>query len=409
MDESAPAPTGTHGDRWRALGDTGGLRLERAELLEVRLTFRQPVTTAVGVHHVRPLVLVHLTCRDGDGVAVEGWGECAALVDTTYDPEDVTAAWATLEHELLPELLASAVRDGGLPAVGRLAEVVDPSGRPLAWSAMEMAVGDAWLRATATSLGGLLGIGRATVAAGAVLGLPVSVDGLVADIARLDDEGFARVKVKVAPGAEALIAGALGGAGAHLPVQVDANGAYGPGTVADLRTLDGLHLLCIEQPLARDDLGGHRDLAATLTTPVCLDESLDSPGRVVEAVGMGACSVVCVKPARLGGIGAALDVIDWCRATGVTWWMGGMFESGLARRTLVALAALPGPTLPGDLAPPSGYLVDDLTAPMGVSRDPVTGRLALAVHDGPGVAPEPSADALASARVRRSVLPGPTG
>ncbi len=84
-----------------------------------------------------------------------------------------------------------------------------------------------------------------------------------------------------------------------------------------------------------------------LVTPICLDESLDSPARVLGAVGMGACAVVCVKPSRLGGIGAALDVIDWCRSVGVTWWIGGMFESGVARRALVALAALAGPTLPG--------------------------------------------------------------
>jgi O-succinylbenzoate synthase len=111
---------------------------------------------------------------------------------------------------------------------------------------------------------------------------------------------------------------------------------------------------------------------------------------------------VCVKPARLGGIGAALDVIDWCRAAGVTWWMGGMFESGFARRTLVALAALPGPTIPGDLAPPTGYLTDDLVAPMVTGRDPDTGRLAVAVHDGPGLAPEPSSATRRAARVSRT-------
>ena len=201
--------------------------------------------------------------------------------------------------------------------------------------------------------------------------------------------------------------GALDGRGPGIPVQVDANGAYGPDTLTGLHLVDGFGLLCIEQPLARDDLTGHVDLAASLTTPVCLDESLDSPGRVVEAVGLGACSVVCVKPSRLGGIGAALDVIDWCPTVGVPWWMGGMFESGFARRVLVTLAALPGPSFPGDLAPPAGYLAGDVVGPMVADRDPVTGRLHLVVHEGPGVAPEPDATAVDAMVVRRIMLPVP--
>jgi O-succinylbenzoate synthase len=402
-------PSGPHGRQWRALGADGGLAIERAELLEVSLPFRHPVATAVGTHRVRPLVLVRLICRDGSGEVVEGWGECAALEDTTYDVEDVATAWTALEGDLLPRLLAHAGRRGGLPSVGRLGTLADPTGRPLAWSAMEMAVADAWLRASDTSLAGLLGVGQATVPPGAVLGLPLSAASLLADLERLGGEGYARVKVKVAPGAEPVIAAALGARRPNtLPVQVDANGAYDNRTAADLRTLDDLGLLCIEQPLARDDLAGHRDLAASLVTPICLDESLDGPARVLVAVRMGACTVVCVKPSRLGGIGAALDVIDWCHSVGLTWWIGGMFESGVARHTLVTLAALPGPTLPGDLAAPETYLTRDLVAAMGAHRDPVTRRLALPVHDAPGVAPAPSGDALASVLVRRWTIPRAT-
>ncbi len=39
---------------------------------------------------------------------------------------------------------------------------------------------------------------------------------------------------------------------------------------------------------------------------------------------------------------------------------------------------------------------------MSTHRDPVTRRLVVPVHDGPGLAPVPSVDALASGLVRRS-------
>ncbi len=71
------------------------------------------------------------------------------------------------------------------------------------------------------------------------------------------------------------------------------------------------------------DLAAHARLAARMRTPICLDESLGSPADVVAALAMGACSVVCVKPARLGGLGAALQVIESCAAAGVPLWIGG--------------------------------------------------------------------------------------
>jgi O-succinylbenzoate synthase len=402
MDERIEPPPGPTAVAWRRLGEDGGLRVRSAQVLQVELPFLRPVTTAVGVHRHRPLVLVRLVCRSADGALVEGWGECVALADTTYDDEDAAGAFTALGDDLLPALLASVSRDHGLPSVATLPEAVPRADRPLAWSALEMAVGDAHLQAGGRSLADVLGVTVRQVAPGAVLGLPTTSDALLADLGRLQSLGYARAKVKVAPGMEQVLVEALtdrdsGG----IPVQVDANGAYGPTTLGGLDELDRLGLLCIEQPLD-DDLEGLRALASRLTTPVCLDESLTSPARVVEAVTTGACSVVCVKPARLGGIAAALDVIDWCTSAGVTWWIGGMFESGFGRQVLTVLGALPGVGLPGDLAPTATYLGADLVGPPTVTRAPGSGALHIDVYDGPGVASSPSADAVEAVLVRRT-------
>jgi O-succinylbenzoate synthase len=410
MDERIDPPPGATARAWRRLGEEPALLLESARVLQVVLPFLRPVTTAIGVHRQRPLVLVHLVCRTADGSTVEGWGECAALADTMYDVEDVESAFTSLRDDLVPDLAGAAVRRGTLPSVGSLPGTVLPGDRPLAWSALEMAVGDVHLRAAERSFADVLGVSGSRIAPGAVLGLPTSTDALLADLGRLEAAGYARVKVKVAPGIEHVLVDALRArADGGIPVQVDANGAYGSATLDELDALDGLGFLCIEQPLDRDDLEGHRALADRLTTPVCLDESVCSPGRVVEAVTSGACSVVCVKPARLGGIAAALDVIDWCTSTGVPWWMGGMFESGFGRRVLTALAALPGAGLPGDLAPASTYLAADLVGPPDVSVDPGSGRLLIAVHGGPGVAPAPDAAVVNATLVRHAQVPVPPG
>ena len=142
----------------------------------------------------------------------------------------------------------------------------------------------------------------------------------------------------------------------QLRLQVDANGAYAEGDVAHLGGLDRFGLLCVEQPFDPPDLEAHARLARRMATPVCLDESLDSPATVERALALGACSVVCVKPARLGGLGAALQVIESCTATGgpavdgghvrVRLCPGGQHHPGRAARLLVARGPEPGPHLP---------------------------------------------------------------
>ena len=93
---------------WSVLGGDGRVALEAVELHRVEVGFRRPVRTSRGVHRRRPLVLVRVLGTTDHGEAVEGWGECAALADSAYDPEDAEGAASTLEHILVPSLLASA-------------------------------------------------------------------------------------------------------------------------------------------------------------------------------------------------------------------------------------------------------------------------------------------------------------
>ena len=392
-----------------AAGADNALALDGVDLWWIELPFVRPVGTAVGVHTVRPLILVRLRCsRIVDGAEVFGWGECAALGDTTYDTEDVSSVFATLESTLIPSLLSgSAEGDGALPSIRELGPILAASlGTPLAAAAMEMAVADAHLRASGRSCADLIGVAGARVEPGAVLGIPESAEQLLASVESLAAAGYVRVKVKVAPGTEfdtvsALAQWSATHAGATPRFQVDANGSYRPDQADLLVRLDPFGLLCIEQPFDRDDLDSHRALASRMTTPICLDESLDGPEPVVEAVTSGACSVACVKPARLGGIDAALEVIEWCTANMVPWWIGGMFESGYGRRVTIALGALPGLRLPGDLAPPESYLALDLVDTQAASMDTGSGRLAIAVSDVPGMGPLPDPDVLEACIVDR--------
>ncbi len=354
------------------------------EIRLVELELRHPVRTSRGEHRRRPVVLVHLVGTEG-GDPVDGWGECAALADTTYDAEDADRAFSSLEHTLGPALLSA--RKAQLPSMGDVASLrwLAPDA-PLAYAALEMAVADTHLRATGTSFAELIGVpqDQGPLPVGAVVGeFGDDLDGLIDRIDALVAQGYARIKMKIGRDADVEPVEAVRRAHPGLILQADANEDYTEADIDHLAALDRYGLACLEQPFGRDDLATHARLAQRIATPVCLDESLDSPGKVASALEMGACSVVCVKPSRLGGIGPALEVIRVCAASSVPVWIGGMFETGFARAANTTLAAASGSQWPGDLSPAGSYLRQDLIPPAAQSDDPrtaVPGR-------GPGMGP----------------------
>lgn len=386
-------------EAWSTIGSEHALALAAVELWLVELPFIRPIHTAGGTHRSRPLVVVQFGATQ-DGSPVEGWGECAALGDTSYHHEDVEKSFAALEGSLIPALLEQVSLDGNrLPSPAAMDGLKGSApGASLAFAALEMAVADAHLRAEDRSLAALLGVEGQTVELGAVVGRLSTIDTTVAAVTSLVDDGFSRVKMKIGPGWDVDPVAAVVSAAPGLRLQVDANGSYARSDSERLADLDRFGLLCIEQPFDRDDLEGHARLAARITTPVCLDESVHSPEAALRALAMGACSVVCVKPSHLGGIGAALDLVETCAAAGVPMWMGGMFESGYARGVNTTMASLPGFAWPGDLSPARAYLGDDLVPRPQLARTGPDGRLAAAVPLGPGMGPPPDLRVL----IRRS-------
>ena len=384
------------------------MRLRLVELYRVDLAFCSPVTTAAGAHTRRPVAFVRVVAHEA-----EGWGECAALAEGTSVDPAFDAVLGALEESGVGRLLAAvAARDGELPPASQVPALFGSG--PVAHfvaATLEMAVLDAELRASGEPLWARLGVEEAVATAGVpvghLVGIPEdrSVDALVARVDVLvRSASTARVRVKIEPGWDTEPLRALRDAFPSLALQADANGSYrwevaGAGGGRDgggrdgglddarrLAELDGLGLSCIEQPLPPADLAALAQLAARLDTPVALDESLTSLGRVRDALRYGACGVACLKPARLGGLLRAKTAVNACRESGAGAFVGGFFESGFARAANAALAGLAGFTLPGDLSDPAEYLAD----PERVAVYPGLDGALVRPFGGPGVAPPPS-------------------
>jgi O-succinylbenzoate synthase len=169
-------------------------------------------------------------------------------------------------------------------------------------------------------------------------------------------------------------------------LQVDANAAYRVEDAEHLARLDEFNLLLIEQPLPEEDLVGNVELAKRVRTPICLDESITTIEVARGALDIGACSIINIKPGRVGGYLEAKKIHDLCLARGVPVWCGGMLETGIGRAANLALAALPGFTLPGDTSASKRYFATDVTTPFEL-RD---GYIDVPTGPGIGVTPIPS-------------------
>jgi o-succinylbenzoate synthase len=362
------------------------MRVERAELLTVQLPLVTPFRTSYGESVLERKLLVRMTTDRG-----EGWGECAAQAAPLYLSEYLDGAREVIATYLLPRLAAAELTP---PAVADLLAPV--RGHRMAKAALEMAVLDAWGRAGGRSLASLLGATRSRVPAGVALGIAPSLFELLEAVGSYVAEGYGRVKLKIEPGWDVEPVRAVRERfGDALLLQVDANGAYSLRDTDRLCELDAFDLLLIEQPLPEDDLRGHAELARRLNTRICLDESITSCAGAELALELGACAVINIKPGRVGGLLEAQRIHDLALARRVPVWIGGMLETGVGRAANVALAALPGFTLPGDLSASRRFYAQDLTAPFTLDDGHLT------VPTGPGLGVEIDPDVLAGVLVDR--------
>ncbi len=354
------------------------MKVTGVELRRIAMPLVAPFRTSFATMTSRDALLVRVVTSDA-----EGWGECVAMSDPLYSCEYVDAAAQVLRRYFVPAIAALDRLDAN--AVGpALAQF---RGHRMAKAALELGVLDAELRAEGRPLARELGAVRDRVPCGVSVGIMDSIPELLDSVEAYLEAGYLRIKLKIEPGWDlAPVAAVRERFGDELLLQVDANTAY---TVADARhlaRLDPFDLVLIEQPLDEEDVLGHAELARQIRTPICLDESITSARAAADAIRLGACSIINIKAGRVGGYLEARRVHDLCLAHGVPVWCGGMLETGLGRAANLALAALPGFTLPGDTSGSDRYYQSDITTAF-VVRD---GHLSVPTGPGIGIEPQPA-------------------
>jgi len=317
------------------------------------------------------------------------WGESCPPYIPAYSADHTLATYHTVREHLAPRLIGQDVHT----AQALLDRIDFVKGNQFARAALEIAWWVLEAKRQGVPLHVALGGKADTVAVGADFGVQDSLDILMQKIQGSIDQGFPRIKLKFRPGWDLDMVAAVRSTFPKLTFHIDCNAAYSPADTELFRKLDRYQLAMIEQPLADDGMSlvNHADLQARIETPVCLDESALSLTHVEAAIRLGACRVVNVKMARVGGLEASRRIQALCAGHGIPCWIGGMLETAIGGAICAELATLPNFTYPGDIFPSSNFYANDLGKPEIV----LTGGGEVATSRVPGIAQAPDPELLA--------------
>jgi L-Ala-D/L-Glu epimerase / N-acetyl-D-glutamate racemase len=286
---------------WRSRAYDRLVRLEEIEVIPYSLPFRDPYLTARGELRERKLILVRIR-----GEGVEGLGETAALslrggpgIDVIAD-EIRERCWpGLLEGTLDPKRIWSAIarcRNRGASAQ--------------AVAAVDIALHDLVGRASSDPVWRLLGAAEASpVVCNATLPAanPAATRVIAQDWAA---EGFRTFKLKVGlAGDVTQVATVRQTLGDEIAIRVDANGAWSVDDAADrIEALAQHQIELAEQPVGTFEQ--MVDVRRRVKVKVAADESLVSPFDARRARELDACDLAAIKIAKVGGLGAALEIAE---------------------------------------------------------------------------------------------------
>ena len=330
------------------------MRIDRLDVYHVSMPLLYPWRTAYGEDYDIQSVLVKAVSGEH-----EAWAESSPLRAPTYLTESAISVFHHVTEFFGPHV------------VGREYDTADEvnsrlelfKGNSFGKAAIEIAWWALQSKISRTPLHRLLGGETREVQAGADFGIQDSIDMLLGNIQGAVDAGFPRIKLKAARGWDLDMLKAVTSTFPDMTFHIDCNSGYTLDDLPFFKAIDHMGLAFLEQPLHYADVLDHAELAKQIETPVCLDESIVSPRAAEQAIRVGACKYINIKPARVGGLANSIAIHDMARDAGIPVWIGGMLESAVGSSVCVELATLPNFTYPGDLFPTSRFYERDLANP----------------------------------------------
>lgn len=364
--------------------------IKKIEVFHLSMPMKFSFKSSQAVLNHRETLVIKVT----DELGNSGFGEVVAFNEPFYTQETLPHSKEVLLHRFLPLLLEKEI-----PHPFEIHSWLDLS-YPMAVAGVESALLDGFARRQQQSIMETVFHEETqdTIDGGMVLG-DLDLTTLLTQIEEYHQEGYVRFKIKIKPEDGFAKLKTARKKYPDLMLLADANRSFKDEHISELRKIDGLGLLCLEEPLASGDLADYQRLQEQMTTPLCLDESIQTMEDFLEAIELRACQVVNLKVGRVGGMAYVKQMIETCRKHKIHYWIGSMMESGISKILHVHLASLKDNYIPGDLSSSRRYFARDVIQPE-ITVD--KGRIK--VPKGPGLGVEIDEEALNYYTIDHSVL-----
>ncbi len=355
------------------------LKIRAVEAIRVQVAGARDFRISEGRTRTHTSTIVRLLSEDE---GIEGIGEivCAPPGKPEELADEIAAA---VRDAVTPALVGVAVADRNL-ACARVEAALKE--RPWTKAAVNVALHDLQARALGVPVTDLLGgrVHERVPVIGPVVGI-MAPEAMAAQAAAEVAEGFQAIKIKVGETVSsdiARVAAVREAMGAQTALRVDANDHYrAADAIRLIRAIERYDIEHVEQPVARRDILGMREVRNAVGVPLMTDDMVATPLEAMNVIRLGAADRMKVKVTK-HGLDGARAIIAMLEAAGLTAVLGHVFEMGLAAVAEAQLAAcaanLAAPHEIGSMKPmgtADDVLVEDLWPQPGFIRLP----------DGPGL------------------------
>lgn len=367
------------------------IQIEKIILHRINMPLRTPFKNSRKIVKEKDIFVIELVDQDG----LRGFGESVAFHTPWYTEETTNTVYTIIKEDLAP--IAKLQPFDHPNTFIQKCEGVRRN--HMAKAAIEGAIWDLYAKREHVPLYRAIGGRTAQVSVGAAIGIKRDFPILKQSIQTVLAQGYQRIKLKINRENDLTLLEKVRNSFPDIKLMVDANSAYTLQDIEHLKSFDQFDLMMIEQPLAQDDFVDHAKLQEKIQTPICLDESIHTLSDAKTAIELNSCKIISIKLGRVGGFTNAITIHDLCVAHHIPVWCGGMLEAGVGRAQSLALATLPGFTLPADPGASNRYWHQDIITPeVEIENGQIT------LLDKPGIGYEIDHEALAKFRIEKIVL-----
>jgi L-Ala-D/L-Glu epimerase len=202
--------------------------------------------------------------------------------------------------------------------------------------------------------------------------------------------GYGAIKMKAGPFSDPAleierVAAVREAIGPDIKLRIDPNGSWSFSQAIEIaRSLEQFDIEYIEQPLPTGSIDELAALRREISIPLAADEIATSHQAVEELIEQHAADVIVIKPAVVGGIKIARELVHLANSAGIRVVVTSALESGVGIVAALHLAATLDEPIPACGLATGSLLESDLLIE---SSEIANGRMAVPMKPGLGVEP----------------------